>query len=54
MSTVCVDNNFVTLLSAIDCANEFVEVQRKVKANQKWEKFTVKKTPMSLRDTMHI
>ena len=30
------------LLSPVDCANNFVEVQRKVAVNQKWKKITVK------------
>ena len=38
-----VDNKIVTLLSTVDCANDFSEVQRKMKVNQKWEKITLKK-----------
>ena len=30
-----VDNKAVTLLSTADCGNKFVEVQQKVKINQK-------------------
>ena len=37
-----VHNEVVTLLSTVDCANNFVEVQRKVAVNQKWKKITVK------------
>ena len=33
----------LALLSTIDSANQFVEVQKKVKLNQKFEKITVKK-----------
>ena len=43
LSVQCVDNKVVTMLSTIDCANEYVEVERKVKINQKWSKIKVKK-----------
>lgn len=38
-----VDNKVITLLSTVDCSNNFAEVHRKMKVNQKWEKITVKK-----------
>lgn len=38
-----IDNKTVTMLSTIDTANEYVEVERKVKVNQKWGKVVVKK-----------
>lgn len=37
-----VDNKVITLLSTADCLNNFAEVHRKMKVNQKCEKITVK------------
>ena len=37
-----IDNKLVTMLSSIDCANEYVEVNRKKKINNKWNELTVK------------
>ena len=44
----------LALLSTVDRANQFVEVQKKVKLNQKFEKITVKKPFVIERYNVHM